>query len=665
MLQLTRGAVAAFIDVVRRGLFRLRPHGAHIQQRGEEVVVQRAGRIGEHAVFGATHVHVQCTHPPDQNRHLWRGQRQKLGTVDQQLCRGDRIAGLGKVAETVGDGFKIGNGVNLGLFKRGIAAARCEGHGHVVARVLGGFLDPGGTGQHDQVSDRDFFVPRLRVVEVCADRFQHAKHFGQLIGFVHRPVFLRCQTDARAICTAALVGPAEGRGRAPSGGHQFLNAQPRLQHFGFQRCHICVIDQRMRHGGDRVLPDQLFAGNVLAQIAGNRSHVAVGQLEPCTGKCVGKFLGVFMKTRRDFEILGVFAQREVRGEHDRRVTFGRIMRIRHGACGVAVLWGPLHGTGRAFGHFPLEPQQVVEVSHVPACRGLRPCAFKPAGQGVDAVAGLVLVGPAKALSFQWRGFGIGAGILAAHGTMRLTKGVTTRDQRDRFIVVHRHPAKGVADVIGRALQIGFAVRPFGVHIDQAHLHSGQRVFQRAFLAVAFVAQPFVLGAPIDILFGFPTVHAATGEAECFQPHRFQRDIAAQDDQVTPGNLVAVFLLDRPQQAARLVEVGVIGPAVERRETLRARAGPATAIRRPVGACRVPCHTNEKRAIVTIVRRPPVLRIRHQRMQVSLDRVNVELLELFGIVKVWPKRVRIDGVLVQQLEVQLVRPPFVQRPRTAL
>ena len=289
----------------------------------------------------------------------------------------------------------------------------------------------------------------------------------------------------------------------------------------------------MRHGGDRVLPDQLLAGDILAQIAGNRPHVAVGQFEPCTGKGVGEFLGVLVKTRRDFEILGVFAQREVRGEHDRRVTFGRVMRIRHGPCGVAILWCPLHSTGRAFGHFPLEPQQVVEIGHVPACRGLRPCAFKPAGQGVDAVAGLVLVGPAKALAFQWRRFGIGAGILAAHGTVRFTKGVTTRDQRHGFIVVHRHPAKGVADVIGRALQIGFAVWPFGVHIDQAHLHSGQRVFQGALFAITLAAEPFVFGAPVNVLFGFPTVHTATGKAECFQSHGFKRDVPAQDDQIAP------------------------------------------------------------------------------------------------------------------------------------
>jgi hypothetical protein len=45
------------------------------------------------------------------------------------------------------------------------------------------------------------------------------------------------------------------------------------------------------------------------------------------------------------------------------------------------------------------------------------------------------------------------------------------------------------------------------------------------------------------------------------------DVAGEDHQVGPGDLVAVLLLDRPEQAARLVEVAVVRPAVERREAL--------------------------------------------------------------------------------------------------
>jgi len=149
---------AALVDVVGGSLFRLRPHGAHVQQRGEEIVVQTYRRICEHAVFGAAYVHVQCTHTPTNTVISGAVSVRSWGTINQQLCRGDRIAGLGKVAEAICHRLEIGNGIDFGLLKRSIAAARCEGHSHVVACVLCSFLDPGRTGQHDQVSDRDFLV---------------------------------------------------------------------------------------------------------------------------------------------------------------------------------------------------------------------------------------------------------------------------------------------------------------------------------------------------------------------------------------------------------------------------------------------------------------------------------------------------------------------------
>jgi hypothetical protein len=42
-------------------------------------------------------------------------------------------------------------------------------------------------------------------------------------------------------------------------------------------------------------------------------------------------------------------------------------------------------------------------------------------------------------------------------------------------------------------RVGVAVRAFRVHVDQAHLHGGQRVVQVALAAVALVGQPGRLG----------------------------------------------------------------------------------------------------------------------------------------------------------------------------
>jgi hypothetical protein len=96
-------------------------------------------------------------------------------------------------------------------------------------------------------------------------------------------------------------------------------------------------------------------------------------------------------------------------------------------------------------------------------------------------------------------------------------------------------------------------------------------------------------------------------------------------QVGPGELAAVLLLDGPEQAPGLVEVGVVGPAVERREALGAGAAAAAAVGGAVGAGGVPGHADEEPAVVAVVGRPPVLRVGHQGVEVLLDRLEIELL----------------------------------------
>ena len=66
-------------------------------------------------------------------------------------------------------------------------------------------------------------------------------------------------------------------------------------------------------------------------------------------------------------------------------------------------------------------------------------------------------------------------------------------------------------------------------------------------------------------------------------------VAGEDHQVGPRDLVAVLLLDRPQQATGLVEVAVVGPAVQRREALLAAIGAAAAVAGAVGPGTVPGH----------------------------------------------------------------------------
>jgi hypothetical protein len=201
-----------------------------------------------------------------------------------------------------------------------------------------------------------------------------------------------------------------------------------------------------------------------------------------------------------------------------------------------------------------------------------------------------------------------------------------------------------------------AVRPLRIHVDQAHLNRGERMGEFALRAVALVVEPLLLRAPVHLQVRLPDVRTPAGEAEGLEAHGLERDVAGQHDQVGPRQVASVLLLDRPQQPPRLVEIAVVGPAVERREALRAGARAAAPVGDAVGAGRVPGHADEQRAVVAVVGRPPVLRVGHQRLQVGDDGVQIELLERLGVVERLAHRVGLAGLLVQDVEVQLVGPP---------
>ena len=248
--------------------------------------------------------------------------------------------------------------------------------------------------------------------------------------------------------------------------------------------------------------------------------------------------------------------------------------------------------------------------------------------------------------------------------MGLAEGVAAGHEGDRLLVVHGHAAEGLADVAGGASRVWLAIRAFGVDVDEAHLDRGERVLEVALVGVALVAEPGALTAPVDVVLGLPDVLAAAGEAERLEPHRFQGDVASEHEQVGPGELAAVLLLDREQQPPSLVEVRVVGPAIEWGEALRAGAGAAAAVAGAVGAGAVPGHADEERAVMAIVRRPPGLRRRHQRVQVLHDRVQVEGLELLRVVERLAERVGLARVLVEDVQVELVGPPVAVHPGQA-
>ena len=240
--------------------------------------------------------------------------------------------------------------------------------------------------------------------------------------------------------------------------------------------------------------------------------------------------------------------------------------------------------------------------------------------------------------------------------MGLAEGVAADDQRRGLFHVHRHAGERRLDVDGRGERIGLAVRALRVDVDQAHLGGAERLLQVAVAAVAPVGEPDVLRAPVDVLFGLPDVDAAAGEAEGLEAHRLERDVAGEDHQVGPGEAPAVLLLDRPEQAAGLVEVGVVGPGVERREALLAGPGAAAAVGGAVGAGAVPGHPDDQRAVMAEVGGPPVLRGGQHLLDVRLDRRQVEAFERRRVVEVPAQRVRLGRVLGEDPQVEALRPP---------
>ncbi len=314
------------------------------------------------------------------------------------------------------------------------------------------------------------------------------------------------------------------------------------------------------------------------------------------------------------------------------------MGVGHRTRTRAIFGSPLMGTGRTLHQFPFIAEQIFKVVVVPLHRVGSPCPFNAAGGGMSAEASAKAVLPAAALLFD-----TGTRRGSTHqcripSTVAFAKGMSTSGECHRFLVIHGHPQERFANVSARSHRVRVAVRPFWVHIDETHLNSGKRIFQFPISGIAFVPQPFGLSAPVDVFFGLPNVFAPAPKAAGFESHRLQRAVASQNHQVGPRDFLAVFLFDRPQQHTGFIEVGVVGPAVDRGKPLVASACPPATVANAIGASTVPSHADEERPIVTVVSWPPILRRGHQLKDICLQGSIVEALESFSVVEGLPQRI---------------------------
>ncbi len=469
---------------------------------------------------------------------------------------------------------------------------------------------------------------------------------------------MRGKANARAIGPAAQVRAAEGAGAVPSGGDHVRQAQTACGNLGLDGGDI--VAGRTRR--DRVLPDQILLGHVRADVAGLGAEIAMRQFEPCAGKAILEIGLIRHELFADGAIGRVHLHRHVGIGHHRHDTLGRVGCVNRHILFLDADGLPLLRACRGSGEFPVIAEQQFEIAHVPLGRIGGPSAFDARGDGIGGLAAEVGVDPAKALRFEIGGFGCIAQSLGIAIAMRLADGMTAAGQSRSFLVVHGHAGKGLADLSCGLERIRLTVHALGVHIDQAHLHGGEGVFHGGRVLDALITavtggQPFLFRAPIGVFLGVPDIFAAKGEAKGFEAHGFIGHVACEQDQVGPAQLVAVFLFDRPEDAARLVEVAVVGPAVERGKADVAMATAAAPIGQTVRARRMPCEADHQPAVMAPISGPPVLAVGHQRLDVGLDGLEVEGLDLFGIVEIRPERIGFLVVLVQDIEVQGLGPPI--------
>ena len=142
--------------------------------------------------------------------------------------------------------------------------------------------------------------------------------------------------------------------------------------------------------------------------------------------------------------------------------------------------------------------------------------------------------------------------------MCFSERMTASNQSQRFLVVHRHVAKGATDIGSGRKRVVIAVGSFRIDVDKSHLRSSERAFQIALPVAAVVGQHLGFRTPEHEI-RLPCVNTAAGKPDGLETHVLERDVTRQHHQIAPGQLATVFLLDRPDQAARLVETDIVGP----------------------------------------------------------------------------------------------------------
>ena len=332
-------------------------------------------------------------HPAEQHGHFRPGEPHQLCPVEQHFFGADDIIGLGPVAEAICQRFERRKAFCIGHLICGITTSGREGNCDIKACRLCGHFDTKITRQHNDVRDRGTCVG--------GNALQHRQYACEPCGFIAFPVFLRREANTGTIGTPAHVRAAIGPRTVPGGRHHVREREASIGNLRFDGGH--VIPRCARRNW--ILPDQIFAGCIGADVAHAGAEVAVGQFEPSPGKRIveidrirHEFLTNRIVDRVDFH-------RHIGVRHHRIVTFVRI----GGVAWLVLLSNvdglPLPSASRRFAQLPFMPKEHVKIAHIEFERLACPSALNTRGHRIGSFATLRRVAPAKALVLNLAGFG--------------------------------------------------------------------------------------------------------------------------------------------------------------------------------------------------------------------------------------------------------------------
>ena len=112
--------------------------------------------------------------------------------------------------------------------------------------------------------------------------------FASCAGWFTSQSFCGARRMRAPLAPPRLSRPRNVEADAQAVDDQLRDGQPRGEDLRLRARDVLLVDQRMIDGGNRVLPDQLFLRHQRAEVARDRPHVAVRELEPGAGEGVGE-----------------------------------------------------------------------------------------------------------------------------------------------------------------------------------------------------------------------------------------------------------------------------------------------------------------------------------------------------------------------------------------